>query len=135
MACSCCGDKATFILACSGAANTGYLADQVARGLRAKEVGGMTCLAALGADLPGYVESCRAADRNIVIDGCPTACGKKIFERLDIPCTHFVMTDFGVEKGKTAVTGDVIAQVLLAVKSRIDACPDASCHEDVAKDS
>ena len=53
MACSCsCGGDATtkLIYACAGAANTGYLADQVARKLNRDGSGDMTCLAAVGAD-------------------------------------------------------------------------------------
>lgn len=69
----------------------------------------MTCLAALGAELSGYVESDRAADENIVIDGCPVGCGQKIFAKLGIPCRQIVVTEYGVEKGKTAITEEVIA--------------------------
>jgi uncharacterized metal-binding protein len=64
------------IYACSGAANTGYLADS-----------------------------------NIVIDGCPVSCGKQIFERLNLPFIHYKTTDFGVEKGKTKITGEIIYDV------------------------
>lgn len=35
----------------------------------------MSRLAALGAELSGYVESARSADRNIVLDGCPVYFG------------------------------------------------------------
>jgi len=117
--CACGSDKTILITACSGAANTGLLADQVARALRADKVGSMTCLAALGAGLSGYVESSKAADRSIVIDGCPVGCGSKIYAKLGIPCEQYVMTDFGVEKGKTAITPDVLSEVAAAVKAKI----------------
>jgi uncharacterized metal-binding protein len=45
------------------------------------------------------------------------ACGKKIFENKGLPYKHFVMTDFGVEKGKTAMTGEVIEEVAAKVAS------------------
>lgn len=38
-----------------------------------------------------------------------------------MPFDHFVMTDFGVEKGKTAITGDVIETVVAGVAARIAA--------------
>lgn len=122
MAECCRGDgKTVLITACSGAANVGLLADQVARALRADKAGSMTCLAALGAGLSGYVESAKGADRNVVIDGCPVACGTKIFAKLGIACEPYLMTDFGVEKGKTAITPELVAETVAAVKSRMAA--------------
>lgn len=116
MACSCscsCGNDSTktLIYACSGAANTGYLADQVARNLNREGAGDMTCLAAVGADLSGFIESAKAADVNVVIDGCPVSCGKKIFDAKGIPCTQFITTDYGVEKKKTEITQEIIDRV------------------------
>jgi uncharacterized metal-binding protein len=73
----CCGSgEANLLYACSGAANTGFLADQVMRSLALQKVGKSTCLAAMGAELSGFVGSARVATRNIVIDGCPTSCGR-----------------------------------------------------------
>jgi uncharacterized metal-binding protein len=109
--CTCGQEKTVIITACSGAANTGLLADQVARKLRADKVGSMTCLAALGAELPGYIESSKASDRNIVIDGCPVACGAKIYQKLGLRYEEYVMTDYGPEKGKTEITQDLINDV------------------------
>mgnify|MGYP001810508090 CR=1 FL=1 len=110
--CSCGGDTATkLIYACAGAANTGYLADQVARKLNRDGSGDMTCLAAVSADLSGFIQSAKEADRNVVLDGCPVGCGKKIFESKGLPFMHFVTTDFGVEKKKTVITQEVIDRV------------------------
>lgn len=120
MACNCGGDSETMLLyACSGAANTGLLADQVMRKLNRDGVGDSTCLAAVGADLSGFVESARSATKNIVIDGCPVACGKRIFEARGLSFEHFVMTEFGVEKGKTAITGDLIETIASRVADSI----------------
>jgi uncharacterized metal-binding protein len=123
MACSCsCGsDTATkLIYACSGAANTGYLADQVARKLNRDGAGDMTCLAAVGADFSGFIESAKSADKNIVIDGCAVGCGKKLFEGKGLPFTHIVITDFGVEKKKTAITQEVIDRVSAEICAKIN---------------
>lgn len=111
MSCGCsCGSK-RLIYACSGAANTGLLADQVARRLTLMGQGKMTCLAGVGAALDGFVKAAAHAEQNLVIDGCPVACGRKIFERYSIPCTSVVLTDFGVEKGATLIDASVIERV------------------------
>jgi len=119
MADCCCGSGETnLIYSCSGAANTGFLADQVMRSLARQKVGKSTCLAAMGADLSGFVGSARVATRNIVIDGCPVACGRKIFESKGIAHAHFILTEFGVEKGKTEITGELIEDITGQVAAR-----------------
>ena len=120
MADCCCNGKQTanLIYACSGSANTGLLADQVARKLAREGAGKMTCLAAVGAGLSGFLESARAASANLLIDGCPTACGKKTFENQGLPFRHFVMTEYDVEKGKTPITEELIGSVSGAVKAQ-----------------
>ena len=115
-ACGCGADGPVRLLyACSGSANTGLLADGVARRLAKLGIGNMTCLAAVGAKLSGFLESARGAGTNVVIDGCPVSCGAKIFGALDIPFRHFKTTDFGVEKGKTEITGELINKVALKI--------------------
>ncbi|MBN2737932.1 MAG: putative zinc-binding protein [Spirochaetales bacterium] len=121
MAGCCCGNnkETTLVYACSGAANTGFLADQVARKIMKDGCGSMTCLAALGAGLSGFVESAKTASKNIVIDGCPVACGKKIFDELGLPYKHFKTTDYGVDKGKTEITPEIINELTIKIKGEI----------------
>ena len=122
MPCNCGGTCETnLVYACSGAANTGLLADQVMRTLNREGVADSTCLAAMGADLSGFLESARNATRNIVLDGCKVSCGKRIFEKNGIPCTQFVMTDFGVEKGKTKITGDLVESIAANIGEKVKA--------------
>jgi len=123
MAGCCCGDdrETNLIYACSGAANTGLLADQVMRALSRDKVGDGSCLAAMGADLSGFLQSARSATRTIVLDGCTVSCGAKIFERNKIAFQHYVMTDFDVEKGKTAITGDLIEAVAERIAGKVTA--------------
>lgn len=116
--CSCGGENTKLIYSCSGAANTGYLADNVARKMMKENTGKMTCLAAVGADLSGFILSAQSAS-NIVIDGCPVACGKIIFEKNKLPYQHFVLTDFGVEKGKTEIDQEVINDISSKINSLI----------------
>lgn len=113
------GGTTMLVYACSGVANTGFLADQVARKLHAEGFGKMTCLAAMGAETAKFVTEAKAADRRIVIDGCPISCGEAIFTRLGIPFEHFRTTDFGIEKGKSAITADVITDVTARIKDSV----------------
>jgi uncharacterized metal-binding protein len=106
-ACACGDGEVVLVYACSGAANTGLLADRVMRALSAKGTANGSCLAGIGADLSGFILSARDAAGNIVIDGCKVSCGRKAFEKNGIACQQFVMTDFGVEKGKTAITEEL----------------------------
>jgi uncharacterized metal-binding protein len=119
MACGCGTEKKVIITACSGAANTGLLADRVARGLRDRGNGSMICLAALGAELSGYIESAKSADLNIVIDGCPVGCGKKIYDKLGLPVMQLLMTDFGAVKGKTAISDELVARIVERAEKKI----------------
>ena len=119
--CTCCGDcKVTLLYACSGAANTGLLADQVARTLSERGVGGMTCLSAVAANLSGFVVSAREADKNVVIDGCKVGCGAKIFTEKGLSFEHLITTDFGVTKGKTPITAELIESVSDQIAQRIE---------------
>ncbi|PKL24757.1 MAG: hypothetical protein CVV47_10015 [Spirochaetae bacterium HGW-Spirochaetae-3] len=122
MPCKCGGTCETnLIYACSGAANTGLLADQVMRALNRDGVGSSTCLAAMGADLSGFLESARNATRNVVLDGCKVSCGAKIFQKNGVAFQHYVMTDYDVEKGKTAITGDLIEAVAERIEGLVKA--------------
>jgi uncharacterized metal-binding protein len=101
---SCCGSdkKRTVLLyACSGGANVAEIADKAAREMMFSGCGSMFCLAGLGAGIQGMIQTARDADVNLVIDGCPMDCAKKVFEKAGI--TNFVyvkVTDLGIEKVK-----------------------------------
>jgi len=58
-------------------------------------------------------------DFGVVIDGCPVACGKKIFSSLGIPFHHFLMTDYGVEKGKTEITLELIGKTAFTITEEL----------------
>jgi len=96
---SCCGgDAKTLVLACSGGSNVGQIANNIMIELNRRNMGNAGCLAGIGAALSGFVESAKAA-KTIVIDGCPTGCGKKTVEKYGIlPAQHIVITEFGIEK-------------------------------------
>ena len=122
MSCNCGGDKKLKLLySCSGSANAGYLADQVWRKLKESGVGAGTCLAGVGADLSGFLASAGEAEENIIIDGCAVGCGKKIFENRGLRYTQYLVTDYGVEKGKTEITREIIDRVTGEIRERIEA--------------
>ena len=101
----CCGKgrKTVLLYACSGGANVAEISDKAARQLVVAGEGSMFCLAGLGADIEGMIQTAKDADVNLVIDGCPTDCGKKIFERHCINnYVQIKVTDLGIEKAKGA---------------------------------
>ncbi len=96
------GKKKTVLLyACSGGANVAEIADRAARELMFGGAGTMFCLAGIGAGIPGMVQTARDADVNLVIDGCPMDCAKKVFEKAGLTNYKYVkVTDLGIEKVK-----------------------------------
>ncbi|MFH1074184.1 MAG: putative zinc-binding protein [Candidatus Firestonebacteria bacterium] len=118
--CSCgCGGKNVLIYSCSGACDTAEISDLAARKLRSNGVGKMYCLAGIGANLTNFIEQAKAADLNVVIDGCAVGCGKKIFEGKGAKMKCFAVTDFGMEKGKTPVTPENVQKTVEGVKKGI----------------
>jgi uncharacterized metal-binding protein len=96
---ACCGGNLkTLILGCAGGSNVGQISNKVMIELDKKGVGNAYCLAGIGADLSGFVESAKAAN-TILVDGCPVACGKKTLERHGIkPTRYIVITELGIDK-------------------------------------
>src|SRR5271157_2181443 len=96
MAQDCCSNGGvTLLYACSGAADVGELADRSVRELWKEGFGLKTCLAGVGADLSGFVQSAKGADVNITLDGCPTACARKGLERIGVRPVSIVLSDLG----------------------------------------
>ncbi len=101
--CDCGGKcKRTVLLyACSGGANVAEISDRAARELMFAGKGTMFCLAGLGAGIEGMIQTAKDADVNLVIDGCPMNCAKKIFDQCGIEnTTQIKVTDLGIEKVK-----------------------------------
>ncbi len=126
MADGCCGSdkKRTVLLyACSGGANVAEVADKAARELMFAGQGSMFCLAGLGANIQGMVQTARDADLNVVLEGCPMDCAKKVFDRLGL--TNYVQircTDLGMEKIKgVRATEAQVATLMARAKEAIAA--------------
>ena len=95
--------RTVLIYACSGGANVAEVSDRAARELMFAGEGTMFCLAGLGADVQGMVQTARDADVNLVIDGCPMDCAKNTFDRHGITnYTQIKVTDLGIDKAKGA---------------------------------
>lgn len=77
----------------------------------------MTCLAGIGAGLPAYVESAKATDMNIAIDGCSVACAKKSLEKIGVQPTSYILTEMGLVKGETPATEKIITAMCEKIKS------------------
>ena len=97
----CCGGKKVLLYACSGGANVAEISDRAARELMFSGAGSMFCLAGIGAGIQGMVQTAKDADVNLVIDGCPMDCAKKIFDKAGVTnYTQLKVTDLGIEKVK-----------------------------------
>ncbi|OGS35954.1 MAG: hypothetical protein A2293_09215 [Elusimicrobia bacterium RIFOXYB2_FULL_49_7] len=119
----CCGGgKTKVVYACSGSADVGEISDKTARALSKSGFAKMTCLAGVGADLSGFVESAKGADENIVIDGCPVACARKILEHAGVTPKSYILTEMGLIKGQTPVTEEVVQVVTRLIKGAKTCC-------------
>ena len=95
------GKRNVLLYACSGGANVAEIADRAARALMFEGCGTMFCLAGLGAGIDGMIQTAKDADLNVVIDGCPVDCARKIFDKVGV--TNYIqvkVTDLGIEKTK-----------------------------------
>jgi len=79
----------------------------------------MFCLAGLGGDIQGMVQTARDADVNLVIDGCPMDCAKKTSDRHGIAnYTQIKVTDLDIEKAKGVRCTDEQVAAVVATKAR-----------------
>ena len=114
--CSCsCNEEAgptALVYPCSGAADTGEIADRAARRLDAEDKAWMSCLAGIGGRVSGLMANAAAAPALLAIDGCPLDCAKKTLELAGFASVkHVRVTDLGFKKGKSPATEDAIRKV------------------------
>ncbi len=122
-----CGDtkkKTVLIYACSGGANVAEISDKAARQLMFEGQGTMFCLAGLGAGIQSMIQTAKDADVNLVIDGCPMDCAKKVFEKAGITnYTYLKVTDLGIEKIKgIRCTDDQVSKVAAQAREILARC-------------
>jgi uncharacterized metal-binding protein len=98
----------TMILACAGGSNVGQLSNQAAVELTQEGFGKLFCLAGIGANLSGFVQSARDIKQLVVIDGCEKPCAKGVLERAEVPMRgYLVITDLGIHKTKNLIREEV----------------------------
>lgn len=116
-----CTAASTLIFACSGAADVGEISDKAARQLTAKGWGKMFCLAGIGGRVKGILKSTQEASHILAIDGCPLDCTRLCLEEAGFTdFEHMVITDLGLEKGKSPATEDNVALVVQASLNRLN---------------
>jgi len=97
----CSGGENIMILACSGGSNVGQLSNQAAVELTQEGFGKMFCLAGIGGQLSGFVQSAKDVSVMVAIDGCQVGCAKAILKQAEVPLKHYlVLTDENIEKNK-----------------------------------
>ncbi len=113
--CNCESGPTALVYPCSGAADTGEIADRAARRLNDKHVAWMSCLAGIGGRVSGLMANAAAAPALLAIDGCPQDCAKKTLELAGFAnVKHVRVTDLGFKKGKTPATEETIRKVAVA---------------------
>jgi uncharacterized metal-binding protein len=120
--CSCNEESgpAALVYACSGAADTGEIADRAARLLDADDRAWMSCLSGIGGRVSGLMANAAAAPALLAIDGCPQDCTKKTLELAGFSkLRHLRVTDLGFKKGKTPASEETIRIVAAAAAAML----------------
>lgn len=123
----------TLVLACSGAANAGQIANQAAMELDRSGAGRMGSAAAIAAGIEGQVRGARAVEQVIVLDGCSTGCARLGLLRATgrEPDTYVVVTKLGVTKThKFDFTAAEVARTVAATRQAAG-LPCDGTHADV----
>ncbi|MBN2467776.1 MAG: putative zinc-binding protein [Deltaproteobacteria bacterium] len=111
--CFCC-EAPKLIFPCSGASDTGEIADRAARKLARKGQGRMSCLAGIGGRVTEIIGATQTASKILVIDGCSSDCAKKTLEQAGFKkIKHLRISDIGMEKGNSPVTEERINKVVV----------------------
>ncbi|MBN1663122.1 MAG: putative zinc-binding protein [Deltaproteobacteria bacterium] len=107
-----CNEAGVLVFPCSGASDVGELSDRAARKIAECGQAKMFCLAGIGAHIPGMIESAKAANKIMAIDGCPVLCSKKILEHAGFSPISFNLKDMGFEKGKTQICEETVGKAV-----------------------
>lgn len=122
MAQDCCStENNIMILACSGGSNVGQLSNQAAVELTQEGFGKMHCLAGIGGQLKGFVQSARDVPMIAAIDGCPVGCARAILKNAGIQTYNYiVLTELGIEKSKNLTLSN--EEILRVKEAVVAAC-------------
>jgi len=109
------------VYACAGCADVGEVSDKVCRQLRREGLAqaSMSCITGIAAHLQPFIDAAKKVNQVIVVDGCSVLCAKKVLEHVDISPVSYVLTEMGLEKGKTEVTSQVVNEISEKIKTDI----------------
>ena len=116
---SICKGDARLIFSCSGAVDVGEIADRVSRKLTKEKVGKMYCLAGIGAQVDKIIETTKAAEELLAIDGCPVACVSKCLKNAGFEPKVISLAELGFAKGKSPATEANIDSAISKVKEAL----------------
>lgn len=93
------GSHDTAIIACGGASNTGKISEEIGERLHKECRAKFFSLAGLGGPIPGFADTILETDNVLVLDGCPSCCGKRCVDEEGLTgYAHLVLTELGIEK-------------------------------------
>lgn len=106
------------VYACSGFSNVAQLANRLAVEFDRAGIAEMSCIAGVGAGVPGHVKTARSGRPVIALDGCPICCTARCLARHGVePRAHHVFSDYGLQKERgdfDEATTDLVRQKVLA---------------------
>ena len=116
----CCTADNTMVMACSGGSNVGQMTNESAKRLDQAGIAKFFCMAGVGGQVSGIIESCKSVDKLLVIDGCSVACAKKMMDLAGLQdYEYLVVTDLDIEK----------KHVFDLPESEMQLCLDACMHK------
>jgi uncharacterized metal-binding protein len=114
--------KPPIIFTCSGAADTGGLADAASRALSRSGVAKMYCLAGVGTRVQQIVSDMAEAERLVSVDGCDNECSRKVLEKAGFkPAVHLRITDLGMAKWNTPHSEERVREITDELQRRLKA--------------
>lgn len=117
---NCSAGAHVMILACSGAADVGAVADLAARKLTKEGAGKMYCLAGIGGKVPAILSNAMSSPKTIAIDGCGMNCAKMTISQQGVPLqAHVNLASLGMEKGKSPATEENVEKAAAHVRALI----------------
>lgn len=122
--CNCSGGCASntatkTVYACAGASNVGKIAYDLGIALHEQGLYKLGCASGVGGSIGGFIDSAKSEDNtNLLIDGCPVGCLKKMFDTKDISnYDHIVITEMGVKKeGVFTYDKEIIPRLINEIK-------------------
>ena len=116
--------KPPIIFTCSGAGDTGNLADAASRSLSRSGVARMYCLAGVGSRVEKIMSDTAEAERLVSVDGCDNDCSRKVLEAAGFkPAIHLRITDLGMPKGSTPYSEARVRRIKDELRRRLNASP------------